>query len=705
VALHSPPRPAGPGAPAGATTTAALRAAWLPRWGAGASVEANPSRLDALAEARTPLAMCKALGGLGFAAGDGGAAARAVRRMLDDRPKQEVRECAVAALARLGGPEARDVLDGLRSDGNRTVRLAALAALAESVEPGALELVARQSQDRDPERRHEALVALGRAGRGEVVPRLVEAIEQVGGSARAELVDALGGAGDDAVEPLVRLLSHPSTQVQASAAQALSQVGGPDAVRALVRVLFDGTAGSYGERRIVALLVDLGDEGRRALREVAESGAPDVRRAAQQALLGAGDEITRERLEGWLVSGKGDDVGLALRYLHAHAGEVPLPGGLVALARARPDQAHIVVDILGATGGEAARAALRGLAEAGGATGALALRELGSLPGEADWVRTRLTRALRDEGGRAAMVALEALADDGGPEARAALIEAGRGKGPLADQALNALANFADAEASRALVEAARGDSPRSRSTALRVLASRPDATSKAALLSVIDGWQAPDAELPHPGTVANVCAALIKQGAPEGERLLRRLADSKDERNWSAVSAAMAGGNHDISLPVDLTEKLARDAERPYAENALRLLADHEPGRARAIVEDMARSDNTNTRLYAVRTASLLPERERARLLEGALLDRDGLVASAAIREYAGEGGSDAQAALVGLLSRGTASPDVLGDAARLLRELGGEAARRHRDLIDRHADPSADDIDGGGEEMGEGD
>ncbi len=705
-ALSPPARQAAPvtGAPAGA-----LRAQAAPPWrpwvdtGVGLAGPGARRGLDALTEARTPSATCTALQGLGAGTVDDvGAAVHAVRRLLDGRPRRDVRECIIGALANLGGPTARDALDELRQDGSHSVRLAALTVLAQSLEPGAFEIVARQSKDGDPGRRHEALVALGRAGYAEAIPRLAEAIDEVGGDARDELIDALGNAGEGAVGPLVRLLEHPAEQVQASAARALTQASSADAIRALERALLDGTTNRSGTVRVASMLAELGDDGQRVLREAAQSPSAEVRDAAQRALLDAGGEVAREQIEGWLASSDKGNINLALNYLQQHAGEAPLPAHLTTLARERPDFAMRVTTILSQAGGEAARAALRELAEGTGVTRSLALQGLSGVPGEAAWARTRLVQAAREEGGRAADLAFEALADDGSSEARDALIAAGREGGVAAGRALATLARFPDADASRALAEAAReATSASNRSAALSALADRNDPVARRAVIGALEAWRKPGAALPDPGVVAQICAGLVAQGAPEGERALRAFADSPKARDWGLLAGVLSERERPLPLPLDLTEKLAGDVERPYADSALRMLAERDVGRARSLVEGLSRSNEEGSREYAVRSSELLLPGERSRLLQGALLDRNEAVVMAAVRELENGGGLADQAALAGLLAQGAAPPDALALAARALRDLGGEPARQHHDLIERYGGP--EDNDEGGDTDGD--
>jgi hypothetical protein len=74
---------------------------------------------------------------------------------------------------------------------------------------------------------------------------------------------------------------------------------------------------------------------------------------------------------------------------------------------------------------------------------------------------------------------------------------------------------------------------------------------------------------------------------------------------------------------------------------------------------------------------------------------DADPNVVRAAADQLARLGGSVAQNALGEMLTRADASDEARGAAAAALKEMGGDAAQRFRDLIAKY-DPTAVEVDG---------
>jgi HEAT repeat protein len=146
--------------------------------------------------------------------------------------------------------------------------------------------------------------------------------------------------------------------------------------------------------------------------------------------------------------------------------------------------------------------------------------------------------------------------------------------------------------------------------------------------------------------------------------------------------------------------EKLALDHDANVARNALRALAEAAPDRALPLVEDAMRSDNRAARMSALSAASSLDSDPQSRILAAGVRDADPGIARNAAMQLARLGGPAAQTALVDMLTDSNASDATKKVAADALSEMGGDAAQRFHDLIEKYApEPSSDD----GEDEGE--
>jgi HEAT repeat protein len=195
----------------------------------------------------------------------------------------DVRLAAARALAEIGDPQAVQPLITALKDPHQQVRQAAADALVKVGEPavGALS-VALRIENIDVGR--AAAGALDRMGwrpdRGEsgawywVVKRDWNKVSKLGATAVAPLIfaledeeqdvrcasaEALGEIGDpQAVQPLVTALRDKTPEVRAAAAKALGQIGDPQAVNPLVAIL-DEDGDELARQAVAGALLKIGE--------------------------------------------------------------------------------------------------------------------------------------------------------------------------------------------------------------------------------------------------------------------------------------------------------------------------------------------------------------------------------------------------------------------------------------------------------------
>lgn len=211
-------------------------------------------------------------------------------RMLDDR-SGEVRIVAARAVGALGpvaGPSAAGaVLRAVRSRGSApgvpaTVAMGALSQLGVESEAA----VSLGLGDADPGVRNVAAAVAGHSLFLGCAPRLAElAAGDPDRMVRVSATEALGSVGRSTdVDAVAGLLApHEPAAVRRAAARALGELGGPAAVDALVTALGDD------DRSLAVTSADAlsqFDEGRRALRAVADADADSTSAAARSAVAG-----------------------------------------------------------------------------------------------------------------------------------------------------------------------------------------------------------------------------------------------------------------------------------------------------------------------------------------------------------------------------------------------------------------------------------
>ena len=172
---------------------------------------------------------------------------RHINKLQDKNPK--VRVNAAVALGRIGSVDAVPTLIQALQDENPMVRAASASTLgntgekSKDAEPALIQLL----QDQDVFVRVSAARALGQIGTPEAikgvedaVPSLIQELQDhdkwvLRNAARA--LGYVGKAAKDAVPALIRLLQDQDKFVRTNAARALKQIGTPDAIKAVDKVL------------------------------------------------------------------------------------------------------------------------------------------------------------------------------------------------------------------------------------------------------------------------------------------------------------------------------------------------------------------------------------------------------------------------------------------------------------------------------------
>jgi HEAT repeat protein len=166
------------------------------------------------------------------------------------RDEAYLRNTAMLILKEIGRAAVRH-LPPLLKDKDDDVRKFAIELIADA---GALELSAelsgRLTDDPNPNVRAAAGKALGSLGCREAVPLLVAALRDIEW-VRFSALEALAGLrAEEAVSPILALLSDPSPATRRAAIEALGAIGSPGAVDALV----DHLGNADRDERAVALM-------------------------------------------------------------------------------------------------------------------------------------------------------------------------------------------------------------------------------------------------------------------------------------------------------------------------------------------------------------------------------------------------------------------------------------------------------------------
>jgi len=250
--------------------------------------QAVPALATALSNGGTEVrkAACAALSAIGDPQ-----AVPALATALSDGSK-EVRKAACEALGKLGHSHAVPALTTALSDGSKEVRVAACAALSAVDDPQAVPALLHVLGDSEADVRRAAAEALGNLGDPQAVPALsvwahagehaarnalqtlgqpaldlTQAVAQVAAQGTWDILiralpnekvrEAVVGLGAPAVPALIQALGDSDANVRRASAEALGNLGDPQAVPALLHVLGDSEADV--RRAAAEALGNLGD--------------------------------------------------------------------------------------------------------------------------------------------------------------------------------------------------------------------------------------------------------------------------------------------------------------------------------------------------------------------------------------------------------------------------------------------------------------
>jgi HEAT repeat protein len=624
------------------------------------------SRLHAARGTDEACAVVERLGRVGDAA-----AASALVEAVRTRSHADVRDCALTALGHVPGDAVTSALVGATHDPLPRLRASAYAALAARQDAFSRSTVIAAAQSEDASARIDALVALA----GEHVPGAAALAEQAlaAGTSEAQkerLLHALGAAGDPAaVGVLARFSESSSEDLRGAALVAAAEVGGPAMAvveAALRRTPGDASLalralGSVDTEDARAALIRATDDPRpavaaEALSTLASFDGEDVR-AAVVLHVGAKDPAAATAAAKWLAA-RGDGDGVA---------------SLVEAAQRLDDTSTLeAVSALADLDTEASRAAILALASRPGVARERALRELVGTEGGAEQARAIAIRMMRDEGGSIASTGLSVLAADESPDATRALADVARSGGPLASDAVQALGQRHDEASLLALVETARTVGAKDqREEALSALAGSRDPRATRALLDA-----AGDRDLRAPAL-----ASLARTGGPDAERALSSAASSNDPDDRLAAARALMAETPPAMLP--RLEALARDTDENVADAAFSALRQASPASALALASEGLHASRPEARAAAVGRAGDLDAEASRPLLVEALRDSDPDVVVKAAQQLSTSGGSDAQQALLDVITASRSSDEAKRAAAEALQAMGGAAARDRADLL----------------------
>jgi HEAT repeat protein len=640
-----------------------------------------------LQAARSTDDACEAVEELGRV-GDG-TAAGAIIDASRTRSHVDVRHCALAELRHVPGEASLDRLIEATHDTEPTLRDVALESLAERDDELSRGMVIAAARAGEPSERIAALAALTHARVPGAAALVDQALETATPAQQTQLATALGASGDPAAVPtLARLASSPLDNVRGAALTASARVGG--AGMTVLQALYARSTKDAGEvldalagidaDDVKSLLIRASDDPRpalaaKALGELASFDGEDVR-AVVSMHAGSRDPAVATAAARWLGL-RGDGAAV--------------PSLVDAAQSLDSDAAGEAMTALGGLETDASHDAILSLASRPGVARDKALRELAGTARGAAEARALAVRMMRDEGGSVAETGLSVLSGDDSPEATKALAEMAHGTSSLSREALQALGSRHDEASVLALVDIARSSTESgSRELALAALGESKDPR---ALRAMVDAAGDPDLR-------DSALASLARTGGPEAERALKAAASSSDVQTRSAAAQALVG-----ELPPSMVadaRTLARDPEATVSNPAFQALRSTDPTSALAIVNEDLRSTDSETRAQGVERASQLDAEATRPLLLQALRDPDPAVVSAAASALGTAGGSDAQQALLDVLTASSSTDESRRAAAQALDGMGGAASRDHADAIKRWL-PEDDDVKGGDDESGE--
>lgn len=381
------------------------------------------------------------------------------------------RETADKLVAKLTGVKESDAVSSILSalaDHNVNVRTAAVRALGRLATPVAVPALVDMLSDPDSEVREEAIEALEATKDIRAVPGLTSALSDTDPTVRTAAAQALGLLAHlpSVVATLVGLLTNPDAAMRRVAIEALEDTKGEGVAQSLISALSDEDPHvRYVATRALRhrLQEPTEDAVVPAFIHALRDNDTEVRRAAQQALIAAGDRTLPSVFDALKDT---NDIAreAAARIVLA------LAGAPYDLSKPHPammrHQAELI-DIAKSPHSEVRRAAVETLGRLGNRSSVPVL--LDALADGDAAVRALATRALRRIGDARLIPALVGMLSDSDAAVRMATVEALRG--------------FKDPRAVTALIAALSDHEPSVRAMATRKLASLKDLSSATAAL------------------------------------------------------------------------------------------------------------------------------------------------------------------------------------------------------------------------------
>ncbi|MCP4536595.1 MAG: HEAT repeat domain-containing protein [Chloroflexi bacterium] len=201
--------------------------------------------------------------------------------LQDENP--QVRAAAACALGMADSPDALVHLLGALEDANMWVRYYAARSLGWYASPGVLEALAHLAQtDRVPMVRAAVAEALGQIGHPDALPPLLAAMRSPDPGQRLLALNALGRQGGSGAEGTLQWVAATDAEppIVQAAIDALVRLATPEAVAALVALTVD----SARREACIIALVGLGQEQTEWIAQGLDHAHVEVRRATVNAL-------------------------------------------------------------------------------------------------------------------------------------------------------------------------------------------------------------------------------------------------------------------------------------------------------------------------------------------------------------------------------------------------------------------------------------
>lgn len=285
---------------------------------------------------------------------------RAFLPLMEEFENQDsdIRSSAAVALGKIGGKKVLELLlQEFKNADSEIIRDSAAAGLGELGDKKAVEPLIKALKDKDYWVRSSAAGALGKIGDKRAVEPLLEALKK---SEEMALVEALGQLGDSrAVEPIVEILESKIQKATSrrniydgtisTLTKALGNIGGPGAVKTLVKLLKKGR-NSYEKECGTNALVQIGEPAVDILVGTLEDEDYYLRCRAAEILSKIGDKKALEPLTAALKD-KDNRVRIAAAWALRNMGEVSAVEPLIeALKDSKAVVRSYVASALGKTG-------------------------------------------------------------------------------------------------------------------------------------------------------------------------------------------------------------------------------------------------------------------------------------------------------------------------------------------------------------------